>query len=60
MLGRLVRLILMVPVIIAVLVLVIIGLVNFDLMVSIVVKLVPVIVVAGAFILMFRRLILGR
>jgi hypothetical protein len=50
----------MVPVMIAVLVLVIIGLINFDFMVSIVVKLVPVIVVAGVFTLMFKRLILGR
>lgn len=60
MIGRLVRGILMLPLSIAVLVLVVIGLINFDLMVSLTAKLIVAIVVVGGFFLIAKRLFSPR
>ena len=60
MMGRVVRGILMLPMSIAVLVLVIIGLINFDLMVSLTAKLIVAIVVVGGFFLIMKRLFFPR
>jgi hypothetical protein len=50
----------MVPLLIAVLVLVIIGLIDFDLMVSLIAKLIVAIVIVGVFILLVKRLFFPR
>ena len=60
MLSRLIRGILILPLSMAVLVLVIIGLINFDLMVSLTAKLIVAIVVVGGFFLIAKRLFFPR
>jgi len=55
-LSRLIRGILLLPLSLAVIVLVIIGLINFDLLIAIIPKLIAVIVVVGAFAMILKRM----
>jgi len=60
MLDSVLRLILIPPLLIGVTILVIIGLINFDLMVAIAAKLIAGIVVVGSLVLIGRLLFFGR
>jgi len=60
MLSRLIRVILIPPLLIAVTVLVILGLINFDLLVTITVKVIAVIVIAGIPMLILKRLLFPK
>ena len=60
MLRRLSRLILIPPLLIAVTALVVIGLVNFDLLVAITVKAIVVIVIIGIPVLILKRLLFSK
>ena len=55
-LSKLIRGILLLPLSLAVIVLVIIGLINFDLLVAIIPRLIAVIVVVGAFAMILKRM----
>ena len=55
-LGRLLRGILLLPLSLAVIVLVIIGLINFDLLIAIIPRLIAVIVIVGVFAMILKRM----
>ena len=59
-LGRLLRGILLLPLSLAVIVLVIIGLINFDLLIAIIPRLIATIVVVGVFAMILKRMLLPR
>ncbi len=60
MLGRLLRGLLILPLALAVIVLIIIGLIDFDLLVTITPKLIAAIVIVGIFVLIVKNLFLPR
>ena len=59
-LGRLLRGILLLPLSLAVIVLVIIGLINFDLLIAIIPRLIAAIVVVGVLAMILKRMLLPR
>ena len=59
-LGRLLRGILLLPLSVAVIVLVIIGLINLDLLIAIIPRLIAAIVVVGVFVMILKRMLLPR